>query len=460
MACDGKTLAKTILILMNAIFFLVLCMAPLTALCSTLSKYNSADNTNVNVILVISSGDGKIIPNNLTVSIYDLNGSLILSWALNDTGRLDANLKKGLYTVIVKADNNIVSSHRIHIEESKTITINMQSYALEATCIDQEEKYVRGAVVLLYGLAGFSTEGGAHEEWQLVNLARTDENGTALFHGVWGGIYRITVKSGKTIGENTLEVYEPKHITIKCDRASLKINVVTSAPIEYPLSNASVLLQDSAGHLLFKGYTDDYGSIEFENLYIGNYTIFVDWMDAQIFSGVVNTRSARELRIRTSVFKVSLHVKGPLGESLPRSKIFISKIISRRTVSVGEIEADDNGFITFFLPFGTYELTCVSGIYYGKITINLSDNYGGAIQCNVHSNVWALIFLLSSPLLILSLVIERNKLRKPLEYRRYQNMLSRLESMYSSGLVEYKIYRKLKEEYETKLIELGGRRRR
>lgn len=459
MARDGKTLAKTILILMNAMFFLMLCLAPLTALCSTLPEDDSADNANVNVTLVINNRDGKIILNNSTVSIYDLNGRLILSRALNDTRRLNANLKKGLYIVIVKADNKAVSSHKIYVEESKTITINMQSYILKVTCIDQEEKYVKGAIVLLYGLAGFSTEGGAHEEWQLVNLTRTNEDGTALFHGIWGGTYRITVRSSKTIGENTLEVYEPKHIIMRCDRVSLKINVVTSAPIEYPLSNASVLLQDSAGHLLFKGYTDDYGSIEFENLYIGNYTIFVDWMGAQIFSGVVNTRSVRELRIRTSVFKVSLHIKGPLGESLPRSKIFISKIISRRTVSVGEIEAD-NGFITFFLPFGTYELSCVSGIYYGKITINLSDNYSGAIQCNVHSNVWALIFLLSSPLLILSLMIERNKLRKPLEYRRYQNMLSKLESMYSSGLVEYKIYRKLKEEYETKLIELGGRRRR
>jgi hypothetical protein len=39
-------------------------------------------------------------------------------------------------------------------------------------------------------------------------------------------------------------------------------------------------------------------------------------------------------------------------------------------------------------------------------------------------------------------------------------MLSKLESMYSNGLVEYKIYRKLKEEYEAKLMELGGRKRR
>jgi hypothetical protein len=39
-------------------------------------------------------------------------------------------------------------------------------------------------------------------------------------------------------------------------------------------------------------------------------------------------------------------------------------------------------------------------------------------------------------------------------------MLMKLESMYSGGLVEYRIYRKLKDEYEAKLMELGGRRGR
>jgi len=33
----------------------------------------------------------------------------------------------------------------------------------------------------------------------------------------------------------------------------------------------------------------------------------------------------------------------------------------------------------------------------------------------------------------------------------------KLESLYESGLVEYKLYRKLRERYEAKLMELGGR---
>ena len=53
--------------------------------------------------------------------------------------------------------------------------------------------------------------------------------------------------------------------------------------------------------------------------------------------------------------------------------------------------------------------------------------------------------------------MERRKFRKPLEIRKYRKNLLELESMYKQGLVEYKIYRKIKEEYESKVIELGGR---
>jgi hypothetical protein len=39
-------------------------------------------------------------------------------------------------------------------------------------------------------------------------------------------------------------------------------------------------------------------------------------------------------------------------------------------------------------------------------------------------------------------------------------MLSKLETMYKNGQVEYKIYRKLREEYEARIMELGGREMR
>jgi hypothetical protein len=72
-------------------------------------------------------------------------------------------------------------------------------------------------------------------------------------------------------------------------------------------------------------------------------------------------------------------------------------------------------------------------------------------------NIWLLAFLVATPLVGLTLILEWKKVKTPLVIKRYRNMLLKLGSLYDNGQVEYKIYRKLKEEYETKLMELGGR---
>jgi hypothetical protein len=68
--------------------------------------------------------------------------------------------------------------------------------------------------------------------------------------------------------------------------------------------------------------------------------------------------------------------------------------------------------------------------------------------------------LLILPFASFTVILERRKLRTPLEIRRYKNMLSKLEMIYKNGQVEYKIYRKLREEYEARIMELGGREMR
>jgi len=420
---------------------------------------NASVNATHNVTLLVSDWDGEHFLSGLNISIYDSNNSLILNGISNDTGCLSIKLEKGSYLVVVKANDKIVGYQELYVNESKTVIIRVQAYALKVTCVDQEENGIGGAVVLLYNLVRDFNETGINEEWHLISLAKTNSNGTAFFHSIWNGTYKIVVESGRKIGERILEVNESKHITIKCNRTSLKINIVTST--ERPLSNASVLLQDSTGRVFLRDYTDEKGFVQFNSVYVDNYTIFVDWSGVEVFSGTINTGLNRNLKIRVSVFEVSLRITGLFGEPLPYSKVVLSKRISGRYISdIRELEADRNGFITFLLPPGTYEISCVSGMYLGKISVNLFDNYSGVVQCNLHPNVWILLFFVSLPLSILSLLLERSKLRRSLEYRRYQNMLLKLESMYNNGLVEYRIYRKLKEEYETKIMELGGRKRR
>jgi len=425
-----------------------------------LQRIENKTSRSYNVTLLICDWDKRLPLQGLNISIYDLNGDLIFSGISNSTGYLSVKLEEKPYSIIVRSDNRIVGCQMIHVNASKVFLIRVWAYTLKITCVDLEGDYLPGVIVLLYDQSSSSIDSNINRSWQLVNVAKADGNGTVIFNNVWNGTYKITVKNSKIIGEKIVNVTKSDHITIKCNKTSLEIRVVTSTPIEYPLPNASVLLQDSIGHPFLKGYTDENGFIRFDNVYADNYKIFVDWMGVEVFSEVVNTNTTKDLKAKASVFEASLRIIGPSGNPLPHSKIVLKKISGRLITKTLELKADENGFAFLLLPSGTYEISCFYGIYSGGITVNLVDNFSGTIQCNIHPNVWFLLFLVSLPLSLLSLVIERKKLKKPLEYKRYQNMLSKLESMYNSGLVKYKIYRKLREEYEAKLMELGGRKGR
>lgn len=452
--------------LISAILIVFLLTSLQTVVSRATSQSELPENENItacityNITLLVSDWNEERFLSGLNIYIYNSNGSLVLSGITNNNGCLSVELEKGSYIVIAKVDNRTVGYRELYVNESKTVNFRVQAYTLKVTCVDQEENIVGGAIVFLYSLAKVSNETDADGNWSLISLAKTNNDGVALFHNVWNGTYKIVVESGRKIGERILEVNESKHIIIKCNRTSLKIKIVTY--MERPLSNASVLLQDSAGRAFLRGYTDEGGFIQFNSVYVDNYTIFVDWSGEEVFSGMVNTGLNKDLKIKASVFEVSLYVTGPFGEPLPHSKVVLSKRLPGRYVSnvIEETETDRYGFITFLLPPGTYEISCANGIFFGKISVNLLSNYSGVIRCDLHPNIWTLLFLVFLPLSLLSLLLERRKLGRSLEYRRYQNMLLKLESIYSNGLVEYKIYRKLKEEYETKLMELGGRKRR
>lgn len=411
-----------------------------------------------NVTLLISDWDEESHLQGLNVSIYDLNGSLILNGISDDAGRLNAKLKEGLYLVVVRSDDRIVGRQEVHVNASRIFLIKTWAYTLKVTCVDQEDNPLPNVIALLYSRAKPPTNLNVNGSWQLAASDKTDEDGVAAFDDVWNGTYRIVIEGGRVIGEKAINVTKSEHITIRCNKTFLEVRVVTSTLTERPLPNASVLLQDSSGHPFLRGCTDEEGYVRFNSVYADNYSVFVDWMGMEVFSGVVNTEVTKKLEVKASVFEVSLRIVGPDGNPLPHSKVVLEKVSGRIASKILESKADEGGFIYFLLPSGTYKISCFQGIYSGEVTVNLVGNVSRVVRCSIHLNVWVLLFLISLPLSLMSLLLERNKLRKPLEYKRYRKMLSKLESMYSNGLVEYKIYRKLREEYEAKLMELGGRR--
>lgn len=433
---------------------------------SVSNEYYLADPENENILfnvtLLISNWLGNIYLRGLNVTIYDSDGNLISFGQSNNTGHFNATLEKKSYKVIIRDNNRVVGWQEIHVNAPGIILVKTWAYELNVTCIDLENNIIPGVVVLLHDQSNVT------EAKHLVWVSKTNEEGIAAFRNVWNGTYKIVVEAGKIIGEKTVKINEPAQITVKCNRTSLEFKIISSTSALYPLSNASVLLQDSTGQVALKGRTDKNGYVKFSNLFVDNYTVFVDWNGVEVFSGMVNTELSKSLEITAPVFEVALRVTDPLGRPIPKSKIVLKRVLLRRvasgylteTLKSFELESDEDGFLLCLLPSGTYEISCSSGIYFGKTTISLTNNYSGVLQCSIQFNAWLLLFLVSLPLSVLSFLLESRRLKKPLEYKRYQSMLSKLEAMYSNGLVEYKIYRKLKEEYETKLMELGGRRRR
>jgi len=120
-------------------------------------------------------------------------------------------------------------------------------------------------------------------------------------------------------------------------------------------------------------------------------------------------------------------------------------------------ETDEQGYFSCLLPEGRYDIRSSYGIYTSLISVDLYSDSEEIMVCRINFTVWFLTYLIPIPLVILILIVEGKKLRKPMEIRKYKRLLSRLENLYESGLIEYKIYRRLREEYETKLMELGGR---
>jgi len=420
--------------------------------------------TPLNISLMVTDWSGEHVLQGLNLSIFDLDGDLIFSGISDENGLLNLTLKPGEYVLSAFSGRRKVAQQKVVISEPEKIHIRAWAYQLNVKCIDRNHRPMAGVVVSIYELL-YAENTTLPENKSLVEQRRANETGIALFGMLWNGTYEIIVKDGKIIGREIIELKASDQITIKCNKTSLLLNVVSFSISEEPLSGAIVSLRGEDDLTIFRGVTDQNGQIKFDYIYVGNYRIFVDWLDRGVYSGSIIVEDEKELLIKCSVFRATFKIVDPSNNPLPYSQISIRRITGPgRTAEVNlgtkNIRADENGVFSILLPSGAYEFTFSSGIFFGKSVINLNNgDYSGVVQCSINLNIWLAAFLSSAPLLILSLLMERKKIKRYLEVKRYQGMLQKLENMYNGGTIEYKVYRKLREEYETKLMELGGRRR-
>jgi len=403
---------------------------------------------------------------NATVYIRNMSGHLLFKDHTNETGFVEQKNVypiDGMYVVSARYGNRTVGYALFDATKNEVFTVECWSCNLTISCVDQDGKPLPNRLVFLYDQLVFYSPTNITVETNqtglLINSTKTDENGTAYFNDVWNGTYWIRVIGSQVIGEKLVNLQRTESVTLVCNETYMKLRFISSSG--GPLSNVTVLVFDEAGNLIFREHPDKDGYVSRGGMTPGSYTVYVEFMGVQAWSGTVDIRRDRDKTIRFMVYRLTLNFVDQFGNKLSKADVTLKKITSRgRYGFTLELETDENGRISYLLPYGSYEVFCSAGIYSGSIIVNLDNDYVTTVICNVNDLLWISIFGVAFPLVILTLLMERRKLKKPLEIKKYRDMLSRLESMYKNGTVEYRIYRKLREEYEAKIMELGGREMR
>ena len=405
---------------------------------------------------------------NATMQMRNKLGHLLFEDITNKTGlveRENVYLIEREYAILALYGNRLVGYDVIDATRTRTFSIECWAYDLTVLCLDQDGKPLPDHVVFLYDRLVFYSPTNFttinNQKGLLVKWNKTDEAGLAYFKDVWNGTYKIRVAGGETIGEEIVNLQKPEAIVTRCNKTSLRVRFITRSG--EPLPNATVIIHYGDGRLVFRDRTDQDGYVRHESVYVDSYKVFVEWMGTEVSAGDLSVPQDGEPKMSCSVFRLTLNFRDPFGKALPSADVTVRKKISagrgrwRYAGPALKLETDGNGYISELLPSGIYEASCSSGIYSGSATINLISDHEEIVRCSMQLNILFLALFVASPLAGLTLLIERRKLKKPIEIRRYKNMLSNLESMYRSGKVEYRLYRKLREEYEAKLMELGGR---
>ncbi len=355
------------------------------------------------------------------------------------------------------ADGGVYGTCLLSVQEPTEVTLKTGN--LTVVCVDQENQPLQDYIVFLYEYPDFyiSPTVAATDDRTglLLNWVKTNENGTAYFDGLWNGTFCLKVVGVEQVGREVVNVQETGFFTIKCSKTYMALTFTTL--LGEPLVDATVYIHNSAGDLVYRDRTDQNGGIFHESVYLDIYRIYLYWMGTQVWSGAINTTEVRELTTSCPIYTVVFSFVDQFGNPLADADATLRMRSQTTWVPFIEMKTDAEGRCTQLLPAGTYQVSCAQKIYATNSIVSISHDGPIKVACSIQSTIWLLTFFVALPLVLFSLVVERKKIKAPMEIKRYRTMLMKLGSMYNNGQVEYKIYRKLKEEYEAKLMELGGR---
>jgi len=409
---------------------------------------------------LVTTSNGNVT--DAQVFTRDMNGILFYSDISNETSYVEHKnvyFIDGAFAITVRYGNRTIGYEKIKITETKVFTLVCWTNNLTVMCVDLDNAPLVGYVVLLYDQVVFYSPTNVsivtNQTMQLVNWTKTDANGMAHFDELWNGTYWVTVSSGEIVRELIINLQKTESVRITGESTRMSLKFVTRTG--QPLSGAVVTVYDSSQNLVFWEHTDTSGRIFRQNLRIGSYTVTVEWMGTQVASQIVDVQTDYGKTITCGVYSLTLNSRDQFGAVLSKADVVLETTNQRIRA---DTDTDETGALTLLLPQGTYEISVEHGIFSGSLIIYLNSDQRYTVTCNIKSIIFISLALLIVPLASFTVILERRKLRTPLEIRKYKTMLAKLETMYKNGQVDYKIYRKLREEYDARIMELGGREMR
>ena len=414
----------------------------------------------INVTFKIVDYDGNsTIANQYPVSVLleSLENEEAMLLLSNKTGFVSAKVCPGLYRLKVLAQSRLIDYKELSLfEEGSIKLIPTWTYDVNIELVDLTSRPLPNLLVVLTST----------ENHSIAYINTTGSDGFARFENVLNGTYKIYLAD--TLGR----ILSEQDLNVLCDDENIRICLPISnvffklLDLEGdPISNATVYILDNKG-LSLMGRTDSDGLLKFYCLPIGNYSIRVEYLGLPIYS-----QDALEIKNNTSEVELRANVASlvvvPLDEwlnPLRNSQVEVSclEIVTTQTYRLEKkaftlsFKQHDNKSIRVKLPLNyAYEVKISSGFYSYRDTIDLKGSTTLTARSRIISNLWFYIGAFASLWLALGLVWRHRYRRISLEDYKLRSMLDRLEKLYSSGEIEEKIYRKLKEEYTDRLKKLS-----
>jgi len=312
---------------------------------------------------------------------------------------------------------------------------------LTVICVDRGGRSLPNCLVKIYD----------NETGGLVASNLTDVDGVVTVYNLKVGIYKIEATDGLAKSSMVLQLYRNTVVKALLDKLSLSIKVTN--PGGRPVDSVLVYVRDSQGLLRFAGLTNSNGTVKGYGLPAGNYTIVLRWKGVPVGSYSIQLTNDTELSFTAKVYR--LVVKASYrGERLPAAEVLVS---STERYGMEEYAiADGEGLAVFELPEGIYEIKVSRGQYVGSTEIELRRDTVLEVKCEVTTNLWILMASTVSFWALYGFIWRRYTSVARQEREKYRGLLQRLEELWKEGLVDEKLYNKLRQEYEQKLREAGG----